>query len=72
MQNRLKQPSQRNHLATHIKSRLEYPKGVLLLLKDTHLFGEPIQKALDDLNELTNEIERSGSEGRMKAPLDNM
>ena len=66
MTNRLKQkqPGKKAGLTTLVKSRLEYPKGVLMLLKDTCLFGEPIQKALDDLNELTSEIERSTSEGR--------
>ncbi len=45
------------NLTTLVKSQLAYPRGVLLLLKDTSLFGEPIQKALDELDELVSELE---------------
>lgn len=49
-------PEDKN-LAAMVKSQLEYPRGVLLLLKETSLFGDPIQKALDELDGLVAELE---------------
>ena len=50
-------PAESKDLLALVKSQLEYPRGVLLLLKDTSLFGEPIQKALDELDMLVGELE---------------
>ena len=50
-------PAESKDLLALVKSQLEYPRGVLLLLKDTSLFGEPIQKALDELDSLVDELE---------------
>ena len=56
-------PAESKDLLALVKSQLEYPRGVLLLLKDTSLFGEPIQKALDELDMLIGELESREDKG---------
>ena len=41
-----------------IKERLAFQRGVLLLLKETRLFGPLIEKAIEDLDFVIERIER--------------
>jgi len=38
------------NILTEIKERLAFQRGVLLLLKETRLFGPLIEKAVEDLD----------------------
>lgn len=40
------------HLTDEILDRLIFPRGVLLLLKETGLFGPEIDKAIEDMDYL--------------------
>ena len=42
--------------------RLEYPKGVLELLKNTQLFGSMVDEALEDIEYLMNELQKSAKQ----------
>ncbi len=41
-----------------IRDRLEFPKAVLTLLKDTELFGPAVERALKDVDFLIQKADR--------------
>jgi hypothetical protein len=46
------------NILIEIKERLVFQRGVLLLLKETRLFGPMIEKALEDLDFVIEQIDR--------------
>ena len=42
--------------------RLEYPKGVLEVLKGTRLFGSMVDEALEDIEYLMNELRQAAKQ----------
>ena len=46
--------------ADEAKEKLSFPRGVLVLLKDTRLFGPQVEQAIEDIDYL---IEKAGELG---------